>query len=143
MAITIWLVLYSLDNNRIRPYADGTEIGYVYIGGKNERQAEIELNEKINVWKNSENLKIEISYQDHAYAIEIDPNVFSFDVNKSISSVNDGKEMNYEKGINLINVSFSVENENYIDDLLLEHYEKLKFSSFDIQVIKDELLKWG
>ncbi|QVK19181.1 hypothetical protein KHQ81_05635 [Mycoplasmatota bacterium] len=141
MGVTIWLVFYSLDNNRITPYPDGTEVGYVYIGGKNTWQAENALRKEINKWKNAENLKIELSYQNQAYTIDVDPSIFRFDINKTIQNAIEKEKMQYDQGINVIVVDFSEGNEYYIENLLSEHYDNLKFSAFDIEIIKSEVLK--
>ncbi len=142
MAVTIWLVLYSLDNYRITPYPSGTEVGYVYIGGKNTGQAESVLRDKINEWKNANNLTIELCYQDSAFIIDVEPDKFHFDVEKSIQNVVESRQMNYEEGINVIEVTFTEGNENYIEDILSNQYDELKFSEFDTDMIQNEVLKY-
>lgn len=142
MGVTIWLIFYSLDNNRITPYPDGTEVGFVYIGGKNTWQAESALKKEISDWRSADNLKIELSYQDQAYAIEVDPSIFQFDVDKTIQNAVEKEKMQYEKGVNVIEVEFTEGNENYIENLLSAHYDQLKFSDFNNELIKSEVLKY-
>src|SRR5690554_524886 len=137
--VSIYLIIYSLDyRSVITPYSQGTRISNIYISGKTSSQVEEELNKRIENWK--KNFNIELTYQNSSYIIEIDdPNIFSFNISRTISNIENGKETNYEKGINIIDVKFK--KENYIDELLTEHYDELKINDFDNSFIEAKLIK--
>lgn len=141
VAVSIYLVIYSLDYRSVlTPFSQGTYVSDIYIGGKTSSQVEDELKHRIESWKKASNFHIELGYQDRSYIIEIDdPEIFSFNLDKTISKIQNGKGSNYEKGINIIDVKFK--NDNYLEELFAKHYDKLKFTDFDLSIIEAKLLK--
>ncbi len=140
-AITILLIISTLDNNRITPYAEGTEVGYIYIGGKTYSQAVHALETDINNWKNADDLTIELTYQDSAFTVDLNPDVFQFDASGSINSIVEKQKMDYSTGRNVVKVSLAAGQENYFNQLISSHFLDLKFHDFDINLIESQVLE--
>lgn len=140
VGISVYLVVYAFDYRSVlAPFSPGTRISNIYIGGKTANQVEEEIVSRINEWKSAEDLNIELSYQNRAYTIDIDPDIFTFNVEKSVKNIKNSEKTNYDKGINILIVDFKEENQ--IADILAKHYNKLKFTDYDIEIIEDELRK--
>lgn len=137
--ISIYLVIYVFDfRGVITPYSQNTYVSNIYIGGKTSSQVEEEITKRINEWK--EDFYIELSFQNRSYIINIeDSQIFDFNIEKTIQEIENGKISNYEKGINVIKVDFKKENQ--LEEILSDHYDELKFSDFNVDVVKTELLK--
>lgn len=145
--VIIWLVIFSLDNNIITPYKDGTQVGYVYIGGRTSSQAENDLANAIRKWRNNsyivdgerkEGPMIALSYQNDSYRLYLDHTKFNFDVGRSIQRVQDGRQMDYNAGINIIYVSVE---EGYIENLIRSD-KYIKFTDFDYEALEREVIKY-
>lgn len=137
--ISIYLVIYVFDfRGVITPYSQGTYVSNIYIGGKTSSQVEEELNKRIDAW--SKDFYIELSFQNRSYIIKIDDrDIFDFNIEKTVQAIENGKKSDYEKGINVIIVNFKKEKQ--IEEILSPHYEELKSSNFNLELIETELLK--
>ncbi len=140
VGISVYLVVYAFDYRSVlSPFSPGTRISNIYIGGKTAYQVEEELDTLITEWKTCDKLAIELNYQNHAYTIDIDPDIFSFNVEKSVKNIKNNEKTNYDKGTNILLVDFKEENQ--IATILAKHYTNLKFTDFDIEIIEKELIK--
>ncbi|NLG82282.1 MAG: hypothetical protein GX490_07200 [Bacilli bacterium] len=145
--VIIWLVIFSMDNNIITPYKDGTQVGYVYIGGRNTSQAENDLATAIRKWRDSKYVlngetingpMIVLSYQDDSYRLYLDHTKFNFDVGRSIQRVQDGRQMDYAAGVNIIYVTVEA---GYIEDLI-KNDKYIKFTEFNYDALEKEVIKY-
>ena len=84
--IVFW---FMISGTNIGRYAENTRIGSVYIGGRNQQEAEIKLADSIEEWYVSEEVLFEIMYQGYTY--EINRQLFTFDQATSIANVQDGR----------------------------------------------------
>ncbi|HEY8364797.1 MAG TPA: hypothetical protein VIK84_04415 [Haloplasmataceae bacterium] len=137
--IAVYLIVYSFDY-RLTPFSKGTEVSNIYIGGKTEQQTEEELMKRVNEWKRAERI-IEVSYQNQSYTVEIDPNIFSFDIPNTIDSIQNGKKADYEKNINILKVTIVSGKENHINDKLNEILALVNYKDFDLEKVKSYILK--
>ncbi len=126
-----------INTTRITPYSIDTYVGNVYIGGLNERDAIKQLELETKSWK--DNASIKLDYQ--GYRIDIDLSKLTFESEKSIRTVKDGKKKNESTKDNIIIAN--INDEDYLANLITEHKTIIKIDDFNLNTLEKEIIRYA
>lgn len=87
-AASIFVFWYMVKGYKLGTYPEDTILGSVYLGGIQEEEVKTKVDERIGRWLNDESIVFEVTFQDYSY--EFDRELFYFDLDTSIYSLDNG-----------------------------------------------------
>jgi hypothetical protein len=87
--VTILIFWFMLFGYKVGTYSEDTVLGSVYLGGLHNNEVNSKVEDKYVDWLNDETIVYELTYQGYSY--EFDRDLFSFDIDLSMSQLVDGE----------------------------------------------------
>jgi len=86
---SIFVFWYMVSGYKLGTYAEDTVLGSVYLGGMQEEEVELKLDQRIERWLDDETIVFEVTFQGYSY--EFNRELFYFDLETSIYRIVDSQ----------------------------------------------------
>lgn len=131
IGVIVGLVGYFYQtSNRLTTYRINTQVANIHVGGLFANEAQKEITDEALSWR--KNADIQLVYQ--GYSIPLDSDVFSIDVRTTMRQIRDGRT------IPLV-VRLKTDQQNYLETVLSEHADTIKYTDFDLKRLEEDLLE--